>query len=269
MCDAGRYGWKHAFDPQRLIEPRMRRGEGLASIEWEEAIRQLDAALRQVERLTVILSPFLTVEESYLLATYARQVQPHATLVLGPVPEQGEDQSFAGGFVIAAEKCPNRRGVAAVIAALADRDLNWDAWLAEQPGRGNWDAVWWAGGYPRPWQDSRALQALAQAKLVIVQDLFASPLTERADWQLPATAFAERAGSYVNRDDRLQSFAWAIRPPRGVLSEGQLYWRLLGREGMYQARAVLAEVASQIVFFSAAHEPVPAEGVDLRIKQLS
>lgn len=264
MCDAGRYGWKYVFDPQRLVEPRVRRGGEWVRVEWEEAIRGLDAALRPVQRLAVILSPFLTVEEAYLLATYARQVQPQATLVVGPVPRQGEDQSFAGGFAIAAEKSPNRRGVTEVIAARTAHALSWDAWQAEQAADGPWDAVWWAGGYAPPGPDPGALSALARARLVIVQDLFASPLAERADWQLPATAFAERGGSYVNRHDRLQSFDWAIRPPQGVMREGQLYWRLLGRTGLYPPRAVLAEVAGAIAFFAAAGDAVPAEGIALR-----
>ncbi len=59
-------------------------------------------------------------------------------------------------------------------------------------------------------------------ELLIVQDLFDSPLWRRATYQLPGASFAERAGSYVNFNDRLQSFDWAIRPPAGVWVEGPL-----------------------------------------------
>ena len=48
---------------------------------------------------------------------------------------------------------------------------------------------------------------------------------------LPGAAYAERDGSYVNRADRLQSVAWAIRPPVGVRTEGSLLWELLGPAG--------------------------------------
>jgi hypothetical protein len=48
----------------------------------------------------------------------------------------------------------------------------------------------------------------------------------------------------VNFADRLQSFEWAIRPPAGVWVEGSLYWRLLGRKGLYNPRAVLSEAAA-------------------------
>ena len=64
-----------------------------------------------------------------------------------------------------------------------------------------------------------------------MQDLFPSPLSERATYVLPGAAYAERDGSYVNRADRLQSVRWAIRPPMGVRTEGSLLWELLGPPG--------------------------------------
>ena len=42
-------------------------------------------------------------------------------------------------------------------------------------------------------------------ELLVVQDLFPSPLSQRATYVLPGAAYAERDGSYVNRADRLQS----------------------------------------------------------------
>jgi NADH-quinone oxidoreductase subunit G len=106
-------------------------------------------------------------------------------------------------------------------------------------------------------------------KLLIVQDCFASPLWERADYQLPGATFAEREGSYVNATDRLQSFGWAVRPPAGVMVEGRLYWQLLGRPGMYRAKEVLAEIAREITAFSAAAQGVAETGVDLKVNQLA
>ena len=102
-----------------------------------------------------------------------------------------------------------------------------------------------------------------------MQDLFASPLWERATYGLPGVAFAERAGSYVNCQDRLQSFDWAIRPPAGTMIEGHVYWRLLGRPGMYNPTQVLREVAQEIGYFSAALRGVPEVGIDLKVDRLA
>ena len=62
----------------------------------------------------------------------------------------------------------------------------------------------------------------------------------------------------------MQSFDWAIRPPAGVLSDGQVFWRLLQREGMFDSRAVLDEIARTIITFAPAAGPVPDVGIDLR-----
>jgi predicted molibdopterin-dependent oxidoreductase YjgC len=120
-----------------------------------------------------------------------------------------------------------------------------------------------------PWHDAAAAEKLAGVKTLIVQDCFASPLWDRADYQIPGATFAEREGSYVNANDRLQSFQWAIRAPAGVITEGQLYWQLLKKPGLYRASEVLDDIAREIAYFSAATQGVPAVGVDLKVNQLA
>ncbi len=86
---------------------------------------------------------------------------------------------------------------------------------------------------------------------------------------MPSAAFAERDGSYVNRHDHLQSISWAIRPPAGVRPEGSLFWELLGGSGLYNAPAVLAEVAKEILYFHVARGPIPELGVNLKVNLLA
>ena len=77
--------------------------------------------LRKAGRLAGVISPFLTVEEAYLLCKLLRSIDRQATLVLGPAPTAGAEERYPGGFVVAAEKCPNRRGVEEVVAHFARR----------------------------------------------------------------------------------------------------------------------------------------------------
>ncbi len=184
-------------------------------------------------------------------------------LALGPVPAEGEDERFASGFTIRAEKCPNRRGVEEIIAHFAEPMVTFDEFLPELD-RGAIGGVWVAGGYKDDWIDHAAASRFERLKLLVVQDLFPSPLSQRATRVLPGAAYAERDGSYVNHAGRLQSAAWAIRPPPGVRTEGSLLWDLLGRKGLYDSQAVLQEIAREIVFFSAAAGTIPETGVDLR-----
>ncbi len=274
MCDEGRYNYGYIHSPQRQLEPRRREDAGYVNLEWSQAPAELEARLREVVggasggRLAVVVSPYLTVEEAYLLCKVARKIDPNAVAAMGPVPVVGEDERFKNGFVIHAEKCPNRKGVAAVVRHFGGKATSWEQFLTELDG-GAFAAVWVTGGYRLPWIDDATAARFDGAKLLVVQDLFDSPLWQRATYQLPGGGYAERSGSYVNYQDQLQFFKWAVRPPAGAKVEGHVYWQMLGMRGLYNARQVLNEVAGQITYFAAAMDPVPATGVDLKVNQLA
>jgi len=269
MCDEGRYGWKHVHDPARIAFPRRQDGASRQDVDWSQLPAELDRALRKAGRLAAVLSPFLTVEEAYLLAQYVRGIDPQALLVLGPTPVTGEDVTFPHGFRIHAEKCPNRRGVMQVVAGVAGEVISWEDFLSRHLSTGDIRGVWVTAGNPSPWIDDTVAAQFEGLQTLVVQDLFESGLTARANYVLPAAAWVEREGSFVNFADRLQSFRWAIRAPAGVKVEGPLWWQLTGRQGLYQARQVLDDVARAIVYFSAACGPVPEQGIDLKINQLA
>lgn len=261
ICDEGRYDHPHVHDPRRLVEAIHREGK-TESLDWTGLPQELRQRLADAGRLGAVLSPFLTVEEAHLLVRLVRALDPEAVLALGPVPQVGEDEVFPSGFTISAEKCPNRRGVATVLAEAGGRVLGWNALLENLPGLGL-RGLWVSGGYRHAWLGEPEAERLARIGLVMVQDLFPSPLSQRATYALPGAAFAERAGSYVSRNGHLQSMQAAIRPPAGVRTEGSLLWEMSGRTGLYQAAAVLAEVAREIPAFSAAGQGVPEIGIRL------
>ena len=269
MCDEGRYGFHYIHDDVREVGPRRREGEVHAAVQWATLPAELNEKLTSAGRLAAVLSPHLTVEEAYLLAKYVRSIDPQAVLALGPVPVVGEDERFKSGFTIRAEKCPNRRGVEAVIRHFSDESLDFEQFLGRLDA-GEIRGVWVTGGYKEPMFDEAAVERFAGLDVLIVQDLFASALWDKADYQLPGASFAERDGSYVNFADRLQSVKWAIRPPAGAWAEGQLYWRMLKRPGLYNARQALSELAAEAIYFAAAGGgEIPPTGVDLKLNQLA
>ena len=268
MCDEGRYGYHHVHSEKRNDEQRRRDGETLVATEWTPLAADLDKQLRSAGKLAGVLSPHLTLEDAYLLAKYLRGIDAETKLYLGPVPVEGEDETFKNGFTIHAEKCPNRRGVEQVLTHFAGNVATFEEFLADAAA-GNVEAAWVAGGYKSDWHTAEDADSVAGLKLLVVQDMFASPLWEKADFQLPGAAFAEREGSFVNFNDRLQSFSWAVRPPTGVRTEARLAWQLLKMTGLYNARAVLSEIAAEIPFFVAAGNEVPPTGIDLKVAQLA
>jgi NADH-quinone oxidoreductase subunit G len=268
MCNEGRYGYHSVHDPRRLSVPCRRAGTAASQADWTSLLDELGERLRGCGRLGGLLSPYLSVEEAYLLAKLLRSIDPRAELALGPVPAVARDERYPGGFVVSAEKAPNRRGVEEVLAHFAGRVPTFEQFL-DVMGSGEIRGVWVSGGYKAPWIDEPVARRFQGLALLVVQDLFPSPLGEWADYTLPAAAFAERDGSYVNRGDRLQTSPMAVRPPWGVRPEGSLYWQLLGRRGLYQQRAVLDELSREILYFAVAAGPIPDVGVDLKLNRLA
>ena len=268
ICNEGRYGYGHVHDERRLNGPRRRDGEGYVDVDWTGLPKEIAGKLSEVGRLGAIVSPFLTVEEAYLLCKFVQSVDKKAMLAVGPIPIVGEDQRFPNGFTVFAEKCPNRRGVEAVVAHFAGKLMDYEE-LVKFIEQGTIKGLWVSGGYKSDWIDEVAARRFEKVKLLVVQDLFPSPLMELATYQLPCGAFAEREGSYVNRADRLQTVPWSIRPPMGVRTEGSLFWELLGNAGLYNARSVMDEVARKIGYFSAATGEISAVGLDLKVNLLA
>ncbi len=268
ICNDGRYDYPHVHDPRRLAQPFRREGENRIELDWATLPAELTQRLKEAGHLAVVVSPHLTVEEAYLLCRFVRGLDANARLVLRRIPVVGDDERFPKGFVISAEKCPNRRGVEAIIAHFAHGVTTFDEFLPELD-RGSVDAVWVSGGYKEDWIDEDTARRFQRLKLSVVQDLFPSPLSALATYVLPSAAYAERDGSYVNRSDRLQSAGWAIRPPAGVRTEGSLLWELSARKGLYNATAVLQELAREIMYFSAAVGQMPDTGIDLRSNLLA
>ncbi len=219
-----------------------------------------EAAKSHAKKFLAVLSPFMTCEEAYLLCSYLRSVDKHITFALGPVPVVGSDDHYpkrpngqavegdAIKFTIRAEKCPNKRGVEAVLSHYDDQIRSFD-WALSQIDQGHFEAAYVVGGYPETWLDSNAVSRLSKLKLLIVQDILSSPLTDIADYVLPGSAFAEREGTVVNHSGLAQVQRLAIRPPGEAWSDGRILMNLASRTGLFNAQVVRAEMATRIAKF--------------------
>ncbi len=286
ICDAGRYGYKPANDPGLLANMFIKTGDDHRAVTSAEALKTVDRAFKQaaVEGKTIagVLSPFLTVEEAYLLASYLKNVSASSVLALGPVPIQGNDRTFQPDktegrsgdttflvprpFTIRAEKCPNARGVAAVLEHFQGKVIDF-AELSRRAAAGEFEALYIAAGATdEPWIDEPTSAAIrGGVGFVALQDVKASPLAHLADVVLAGATFAEKAGTYVNADGRLQYSGAALPPRDGSLPDLDLLAILLDRPGgPVRSSDVLAEVAAKIPAFAAAGSgELPEMGVAL------
>lgn len=243
ISDEQRFDWKYIYRDDRLTEPRVRNGAALAGARWEDLNGLLRERFTQAAAgddgasVAAVFSPMMSVEEAWLLAKFVRSVAPKAALVLGPVPVDGEDRKFPKGFVIRAEKAPNRRGVEWVLSKLGGATPSL-ADFTRDAGKGRYKAAFVVGGYPGEWVSKELAAAIGKIGFVAVHDMFPSALDANASVQTPAAAWVEREGSFMNCDGLLQAFDRAVKPPDGVKSDGQFFFELAGERGLYRGAKV-------------------------------
>jgi NADH-quinone oxidoreductase subunit G len=268
MCDEGRFGFHYVNSDRRITQPLVRRDGSQVTATYADVLSRIQgelagAATRDGSAVAGILSPFLTCEEAYLLAKYLKGLSKEVRLALGHVPVRGEDDTYPKDsrgrpvepvkFTIRAEKCPNRRGVEEVLRHFQGNVIGQDE-ILRLAGEGRLQAVYFAAAYPpreNGWITPDGAAALAKVPLVVVQDLFASPASAQAKYVLPAAAFAEKDGTFVNHARLAQALHRAVRPPQNLRSDGQVFLDLLERRGLVHAPTLRAELAREVPAFAA------------------
>ncbi len=269
MCDEGRFGFKYIHDEKRIVSPLVRRGREATIPTWEEVPRILRFRFEENVRkhgagkVVAVLSPFMACEEAWLLIRFIREIAPDAALAIGPVPMEGEDQHFPVGaagntvrFTIVKEKCPNRRGIEMLLEAAGGTTLAFEE-CVEKSQAGDFSAAWIVGGYPKAWVDKETAKIAGKFELLVVQDIFENDLTAGAAVVLPACAWAERDGSFVNAAGLIQPFDRAIAPPEGAKRDGQYLYEIAGYEGLYSGERVRELMAATIPAFAEVCEAKP------------
>jgi NADH-quinone oxidoreductase subunit G len=297
MCDLGRFGYHYVNSEKRITKPEVRGQDRISDAPkignepqvlrgrmwpypWEKVVTQLrqelvNAAAIGGATVAGMLSPFLTCEEAFLLAKYLKGLSNQVRLYLGPVPTVGEDDNYPKDrhgkpiqpikFTIRAEKCPNRRGVEAILRHFQGEVLAFDD-LLHHADENKLKAVYLAAGNPPRnggWISEEQATRLKQIPLVIVQDLFPSPASAIAKYVVPSATFAEKDGTFVNYAGLAQCIRWGIRPPEGVRTDGQVFLDLLERRGLVHAPSLRAELAKEIPYFAALAQDPGIHGVFL------
>ncbi len=101
--------------------------------------------------------------------------------------------------------------------------------------------------------------------LLVVQDLFPSPASAIAKYVIPAATFAEKDGTFVNHAGLAQAIHWAVRPPGGGRTDGQVFLDMMERRGLVHAPSLRAELAREVPYFAAlAESDIGEHGVLLK-----
>jgi NADH-quinone oxidoreductase subunit G len=282
MCDAGRFGWKYTHSDQRLSAPEMRTNGQVVSRDWDQIVTSARAALRKTAaagrtKVAAVLSPWMTVEEAWILASFLKSLSPDAVLAMGPVRVEGQDDHFPKDvrgnvvepvkFTIRAEKCPNRAGVQAVLSHFSKDVMPFEE-LLRLASAGQFGAVYLAGGDPDGWISEIQAEAFSKVETVIVQDFLPSPVLKHATHVLPSGTFVEREGVVVNHKGLAQLIRRSVRGPDGTRPDSRILWELTERTGLVQTDAVRSEIAAQVTALAGLSDPaLKADGVFLNAAQ--
>jgi NADH-quinone oxidoreductase subunit G len=261
MCDEGRFGWKYIHSDRRLTAPEQRRDGTVLSRDWDVILPAVRAALATAghgKGIAAVLSPWMTLEESYLLVSYLKSLTRNLSLAMGPLRIVGEDDKYPKDvhgrplepvkFTIRSEKCPNRRGVEAIVRHFAGDAMPMGDVLG-RAAAGDFSAVYLVGGDPEGWITGEQAHALTNVETVVVQDILPSPASERASFVLPGGSFAERDGTFVNHAGLAQGIKRAIRGPGDARPDGRILWELAGRRGLLNVAVLRRELGDMIEAF--------------------
>lgn len=75
-------------------------------------------------------------------------------------------------------------------------------------------------------------EALAEVDFLVVQDIFLTETAQKADVVLPAAAFAEKGGTFVNTERRVQLIRQAVTPPGEARPDWAILTELAQRLGL-------------------------------------
>lgn len=268
MCDEGRFGWKYTHSDQRLTSPEARTNGHVTSSDFESVLASVRSALKKASqgkgKVAAVLSPWMTVEEAYLLAGFLKGLSSAVTLAMGPVRVEGKDDQFPKDikgnvvepvkFTIRAEKAPNRVGVEAVLSHFAGDVMPFEE-LLRLSSAGQFSAVYLVGGDPEGWISEIQAEAFSKIETVIVQDILPSPVLKHATHILPSGTFVEREGVFVNHKGLAQMIRRSVRGPDGTRPDGRLLWELAERAGLIQTDALRNEIATAIPALAAINNP--------------
>jgi len=203
MCDEGRLNTAYVASERRLIK-----GTGTA--------REIAEAGRRM-KIAGIISTYSTIEEMFLFKKIMDALKG------GPIGflthTRGQQQKFPGGFVIEADRTPNRSYAAKLFGAefVAAGYKS----VIEDLEAGLIQGLLILNGIPDVPMPADLVEAARKAQFLAVADILQNPMTGFAHVVIPASTWAEKDGTFMNVDGRVQRIRKAVEPPVTARSEAQ------------------------------------------------
>jgi len=223
MCDYGRLNFKYLEAENRLFEPQIRFGGKLIPTDWSTAIAQAALQLKGFSgpEIAIIASARMTNEELWLTSQLAKSLGTQRIDIV-PRREPGDN------ILLSKDRNPNTNGARLILGSQSEPGANLLA-IADAVKTGRVKALMILKentmhlGVP--------VEQLAQLPVLIMMNVLPNEATEKATALLPGCGFAEKRGSMVNGEGRLQRLNRAVRPPGDARDDWEILRDLLQAVG--------------------------------------
>jgi NADH-quinone oxidoreductase subunit G len=236
MCDRGRLDIKEPAAEDRPVTARL----GGRECGAEEALEALAGALRDAKAeggagLFGLVSARLTTEECWLARRLLRDAVGSPNLDLRPRTWEGDD------FLVMADRNPNTAGARLAGIAPAAGGFGLEGFrAAAESGKVKWAILVGEDLDDRP----EDLAALSKVPFVAVIGARSSETMKKAVAFVPGGTWAEKDGTLVNGDGRLQRSRALVTLPGEARTESRILLDLLARLGAADAPAADASPAA-------------------------
>jgi NADH-quinone oxidoreductase subunit G len=244
MCDHGRLNYAYLYREDRLVQPMLREDGQLRKSTWPRVIPQIAEKLSAVPRgeTAMIASARMTNEELWLAGKIAR----HLGVTLHDVVARPQK---ADGILVSDDGNPNTNG--AQLLGIAHHPAGAKANdIAAAVRNGQVKALLCLGEDPRHYGLTET--ELARLDLVACLDILPNTATKIATAVLPGAGFAEKRGSMVNVNGRIQRLNRATQPPGQARDDWEILsdlLRALGTEAPQTLEGIFKEISTTVPAF--------------------
>jgi NADH-quinone oxidoreductase subunit G len=241
MCDYGRLNFDYVQSERRLLEPQIVSREKLVAADWRIVIAQ---AAEQVKKfsgpeIAIIASGRMTNEELWLTLQLARTLDVQ---LIDIVPRTGHGDDI----LLSRDRNPNTNG-ARLLGVTSEPGAKLPK-IADAVKSGRIKALITLG--ENPMRLGISAKQLADLSAFIVMDILANEATEHATVVLPSFAFAEKRGSMINGEGRLQRLNRAVRGPGQTRDDWEILRDLIqacsGPNSLYSIEDVFRQMAETV-----------------------
>jgi NADH-quinone oxidoreductase subunit G len=241
MCDYGRLNFDYVQSERRLLEPRIVSGEKLGRVDWPTAITEAALQLKELsgQEIAIIASGRMTNEELWLTLQFARTLDVR---LIDIVPRAGPGDDI----LLSRDRNPNANG-ARLLGVTSEPGAKLPT-IADAVKSGRVKALITLG--ENPMRLGISAEQLSGLSAFIVMDILANDATEYATVVLPSFAFAEKRGSMINGDGRLQRLNRAVRGPGQARDDWEILRDLIqacsGQNSIYSIEDVFRQMAETV-----------------------